>query len=52
MANETSPHELTPTTDVYKTNRAQIEHYDNAINQRVIGSPLANHSFLMYTRCW
>lgn len=36
MANETSPHELTPTTDVYKTNRAQIEHYDNSINQRVI----------------
>src|SRR3978361_263891 len=36
MANGISTKELTPTTDVYKTNRAQIEHYDNGINQRVI----------------
>jgi hypothetical protein len=28
--------EIKPSSDVYKTNRGQIEHYDNAINQRVI----------------
>ncbi|MDB5017993.1 MAG: hypothetical protein JWQ84_2825 [Mucilaginibacter sp.] len=36
MANEKSSKEISPSTEVYKTNRGQIEHYDNAINQRVI----------------
>lgn len=36
MENNKSTEKLAPATDAYKTNRGQIEHYDNAINQRVI----------------
>ena len=36
MKNETNTDEISPSSEVYKTNRGQIEHYDNAINQRVI----------------
>jgi hypothetical protein len=36
MEQEKTSSELTPSSDIYKTVRGQIEHYDNAINQRVI----------------
>jgi len=36
MVQEKISNELNPSTDIYKTIRGQIEHYDNAINQRVI----------------
>ena len=36
MTTENNQQEITPSTEIYKTTRGQIEHYDNAINQRVI----------------
>jgi len=33
---EKTSNEFAPSTDIYKTTRGQIEHYDNSINQRVI----------------
>ncbi|MDB5116509.1 MAG: hypothetical protein JWQ79_2001 [Mucilaginibacter sp.] len=36
MENNKSAKEVPPSTDIYKAVRGQIEHYDNAISQRVI----------------
>jgi len=36
MTTENKKNEIAPSTEIYKTTRGQIEHYDNAINQRVI----------------
>ena len=45
MAKEKSAIDLAPSTDIYKTTRGQIEHYDNAINQRVIWLSIAQSFF-------
>jgi hypothetical protein len=36
MENPTTPQEMAPPSDMYRTSRGQIEHFDNAINVRVI----------------
>jgi len=36
MENETAVREIKPSSEIYKTTRGQVEHFDNSVNVRVI----------------
>lgn len=48
----TTESKKSPPTEIYKTARAQIEHYDNAINQCVIWLSIGQSFLLAYMPHW